>query len=717
MVLVQWLERGLGQILAPDSNYKPDPESVDTRSSFWSFVAPDPNFTDTDDGTCTSNNATTTPKSKSKKQSPFRRQQQQDNDDDEIRIHENRNILMTPSPGGGSRGGRYNLRSTTKNKLYSNENLDIEDEEEFDDEYEYEDTVDVRVLETARALANCMTSPIAVRKKVDAIFRFCSSSTAINEVNQKKLRKMLKENNDMSIEARCSRMGHLCPDGYTPLMACAHANHIVAAKIVCDIGPIDQILKETNLQGKTAYHIAAENGHVEILTFLQSKYNEIFGINSPPPIDLIGMTPLGVAITSPASKAISNKKVLYEKLFSPTDASIIGSPVPIHQRVTYNRTLSVAYGVSQMPGKRIIMEDSSVASCWNTAAVFAVCDGHSDSGQVSKFVAESFPSKVRQALQSYESNNTQPDWQSICTDICTATDTRLKDSSLTGGSTAVIAIVTSTEIICANVGDCRCILVQKQQQQSDNNDITVIPLSEDHKANTENEIKRIEQAGLQVTIESFIDATGQTVSISKVVLSDKNKMACSRSFGDFEYKANTTLGDTEQAVIAVPDVIIQTRNEQLDQFLVLACDGVWDVMSSNDVGQFVSAAITKHLHDTTNVTKNGIVALPTIGDQLLAECFRLGSEDNLSCIVVALNGTDIEKMGLFQQQPKPNKPVAATAGFLSPPPSAVVAVTASTVTPTLTDTTESTTNLQVTPTDNVPTLHGKALDFSVPTES
>lgn len=685
MVLIQWLERGLGQILAPDQNYIPDPDSVDTRSGFWRFVAPDPNFdTNNNNGDDGVSVVAGTPKGSNANigfMSPSKTPMS--SSVSSLRIDENRNILMTPSPGYYRNTNRNNITSTTT----CSDNNDDDDD----------DNVDSRVLFAAKSLAHCMASPVSTRKKADILFRYCASSIPLNEANQRKFKKLLVADITL-LEARCSRMGHLCPDGYTPMMAAAHANHVVAAQILWDHGPVDQ-LKETNLQGKTPYHIAAENGHMEILEFLQSKYQESYGLNSPPPIDLIGMTPLGVAVTSPLPNAIKNKQALYDKLFSPKDVSIMGSPAPVQQRVTYSRSLQIAYSVSQMPGKRIFMEDSSVASAWDTAALFAVCDGHSDSGQVSKFVAESFPSKFQQSMkQQQQSSSASLDWTTMCTEICLSTDSRLKDVNIPGGSTAVIAVVTKNEIICANVGDCRCILIQNSsddvttesateesatKQQPDenvnesggdvNNDkiinpspaakagtetnYIVIPLSDDHKANTDIEIQRIEKAGLQVVEDVFVEDSKE-VRISKVALSDKNKMACSRSFGDFEYKSNTSLEDTEQAIVAVPDVIIRQRcSEKKDSFLVLACDGIWDVMSNDDVAKFVVETMNQICCEwnTTNspvTTMSLATVLPIVGDKLLAECFQRGSNDNLSCIIVSLNTKLIEQMGLFSQSNK-----------------------------------------------------------------
>ena len=37
-----------------------------------------------------------------------------------------------------------------------------------------------------------------------------------------------------------------------------------------------------------------------------------------------------------------------------------------------------------------------------------------------------------------------------------------------------------------------------------------------------------------------------------------------------------------------PEFYIKTRDEVLDQFLVLACDGVWDVMTNEDIVSFIT---------------------------------------------------------------------------------------------------------------------------------
>ena len=107
---------------------------------------------------------------------------------------------------------------------------------------------------------------------------------------------------------------------------------------------------------------------------------------------------------------------------------------------------------------------------------------------------------------------------------------------------------------------------------------------------------RIEKAGLSVYAETFMD-NGVECTIHKVQRSDTDRLAVSRAFGDFEYKANTELAADEQAVVAVPEIQSHVRDADRDMYLVLACDGVWDVMSNQEVGDFVVKHVQEAIDD------------------------------------------------------------------------------------------------------------------------
>ena len=79
-------------------------------------------------------------------------------------------------------------------------------------------------------------------------------------------------------------------------------------------------------------------------------------------------------------------------------------------------------------------------------------------------------------------------------------------------------------------------------------------------------------------------------------------MAVSRALGDFEYKNVDGKGPTEQLVSPEPEFYKKRREPGSDEFLVLACDGVWDVMTNEDICSFVSARmrVTDNLEQIAN---------------------------------------------------------------------------------------------------------------------
>lgn len=126
------------------------------------------------------------------------------------------------------------------------------------------------------------------------------------------------------------------------------------------------------------------------------------------------------------------------------------------------------------------------------------------------------------------------------------------------------AIITPTHVVCASVGDSRCIV------GSFTTGVT-IALTEDHKPNNADEKQRIEKAGGFVAMDRV-----------------NGELAMSRALGDFRYKRDSKLQAHEYPVICYPDVAVHKRSGRRDEVLVLACDGVFDVMENNEVRMLVT---------------------------------------------------------------------------------------------------------------------------------
>ncbi|XP_014281379.1 protein phosphatase ppm-1.G isoform X2 [Halyomorpha halys] len=177
------------------------------------------------------------------------------------------------------------------------------------------------------------------------------------------------------------------------------------------------------------------------------------------------------------------------------------------------------------------------------------------------------------------------------------------------GCTAVVSLVTRDRIIVANAGDSRAVLSRKGE---------AVDLSVDHKPEDPIELKRITGAGGKVTADGRVNGG----------------LNLSRALGDHMYKKRSDLSAAEQMITALPDVKAMDLREGEDEFVVLACDGIWNSMSSQEVVDFVRPLIAKGetLSSICEKLFENCLAEDTLGDG--TGC------DNMTCVIVQLFPSD-----------------------------------------------------------------------------
>ncbi|KAF8627479.1 hypothetical protein AX17_006291 [Amanita inopinata Kibby_2008] len=264
------------------------------------------------------------------------------------------------------------------------------------------------------------------------------------------------------------------------------------------------------------------------------------------------------------------------------------------------------YAVSEMQGWRITMEDAHAAVLdldgeEDSNTFFAVYDGHGGA-RVAKYAGEN----VHKRLVSEEAYR-EGRYEEALKRAFLGTDedllaTRARDTS---GCTAVAALVTKdNKIYVANAGDSRSVIGIKGE---------VKPLSFDHKPTNETERARICAAG------GFID-------YGRV----NGNLALSRALGDFEFKKNYALGPEQQIITADPDITCHEITEE-DEFLILACDGIWDCLSSQQAVDFVRYQVSegKELSEITEIICDHCLA-PDTTSRIGIGC------DNMTVAIVAI---------------------------------------------------------------------------------
>lgn len=269
------------------------------------------------------------------------------------------------------------------------------------------------------------------------------------------------------------------------------------------------------------------------------------------------------------------------------------------------------------------------------AAFFAVFDGHG-SAKVSKHASEALWKHLTENEDYIKGNFKEALQQAFLT-----FDQEVNDNynAQLAGTTAICLLIVNDMIYCANIGDSRSVASVNCE---------CVPLSFDHKPENPHELKRILAAGGYVL--------GNRVN---------GNLALSRAFGDFHYKNNVQLPAELQIVSPLPDLRCLKLNEDVD-FIVLACDGIWDVLSNEEVVEFI---ITRLEHNMDP----GLIC-----EQLTTRCLATDYElvigcDNMTVLLICNTRgkswvdycTDIfqkncKKLGGQRERPDPNAKIPET---------------------------------------------------------
>jgi serine/threonine protein phosphatase PrpC len=212
------------------------------------------------------------------------------------------------------------------------------------------------------------------------------------------------------------------------------------------------------------------------------------------------------------------------------------------------------------------------------------------------------------------------------------------------GSTALAVIIEDRRITVASIGDSKAVICRRGG--------VAMQISVDHSPVSEQ--ARIEAAGGWVVVEQ------ELVTLSKLVMMDlsdpfvreratqkatrwsqtsrvNGELGVARAIGDADFKGKRMQQYpwcwpkgrspdevfTSDLVISMPDVrTIELRDE--DDFLIMACDGLWDVLSPDEAVKLT-------------VDQLKVDASPKAAAQRLVKmALKLGSSDNVTCIVVIL---------------------------------------------------------------------------------
>ncbi|XP_021765240.1 probable protein phosphatase 2C 47 [Chenopodium quinoa] len=246
----------------------------------------------------------------------------------------------------------------------------------------------------------------------------------------------------------------------------------------------------------------------------------------------------------------------------------------------------------------------SMFSCPKPSAFFGVFDGHGGpeaAAYVRKNVKRFFFEDVKFPEYSELNDLYLQEVENCLRNAFLLADLAIfEDSSISSrtGTTALTALILGRFLLVANAGDCRAVLCRKGE---------AIDMSHDHKPTYPSEKRRVEELGGYVD-EEYLNGV----------------IAVTRALGDWEMKLPK---GSAAPLIAEPE-LRQTILTEDDEFLVMGCDGIWDVISSQRAIGLVRYGLRKHNDPQL------------CAEELLREALRLETFDNLTVIVICFSSCD-----------------------------------------------------------------------------
>nr|CAH04419.1 protein phosphatase 2C [Euplotes vannus] len=312
------------------------------------------------------------------------------------------------------------------------------------------------------------------------------------------------------------------------------------------------------------------------------------------------------------------------------------------KHVQHGQNDKLSYGACEMQGWRLGMEDAVIANLDfdEDTSLFGVFDGHGGK-EASQVVKDNYE-RILKGDSSYKDGDCQKGLYDSFkgTDVFLGSKTGKQEMKAVAdsnpevknpllkilgeeakdkpagerdeesymldskGCTANVVLIKGSAIYCANAGDSRCVLSREGK---------AVNLSGDHKPENEIERERIRKAGSEI-VDGRVDGN----------------LNLSRSLGDLKHKQKPGLKPEEQPITCVPDITVD-KIKPGDDFIVMACDGIWEVKSSQDVVDFISERLKKDMKLTDIIGElfEDIISPDYTATQGLG-C------DNMSCIIIKL---------------------------------------------------------------------------------
>ena len=194
------------------------------------------------------------------------------------------------------------------------------------------------------------------------------------------------------------------------------------------------------------------------------------------------------------------------------------------------------------------------------------------------------------------------------------------------GSCGIMLMIQGKKCIIANIGDSRLIIFKNKE---------VSFTTTDHKPDSIIEKARIELSGGKLyKIQTLIPIYQNGSRVNAPWRVNPGQLSVSRTFGDIQAK-DEKFGGNKTAIIALPD-ITEIELDDNYNFIVMACDGIFDVLKNEELLECIQIVIKeKNITNFKNVNIHQLCG--DFAAMIIKSALAKDSFDNISCIVIAIN--------------------------------------------------------------------------------
>jgi protein phosphatase 1L len=273
-----------------------------------------------------------------------------------------------------------------------------------------------------------------------------------------------------------------------------------------------------------------------------------------------------------------------------------------------------------------------------TKQFYSIFDGHFGN-LAAKFSASLLYEELTARITEESGPESGPDWKDRVTENAVAAFASLHDRFMKAikrapfmdqsGTTATALLVMESFYVIVSLGDTRAVIATRNIS---NRTIVPLQLTIDHTAANADERRLVEARGGFVRFRNNVYRVNGVLTITRSVGDENLAHILSREPHVLVFTRDEM---KDLCGVAIPETNGGSSTAVVPCFIVLASDGLWDVLSNSDTVALVSEVV-ESAESVGQSTERDTTAFQQASEALVHEAYVRGTTDNVGVCLVAI---------------------------------------------------------------------------------